>query len=138
MHHYTYSVEKIATVCYHQQMKGVFVMITLEALKQYGADTDTGLQRCMGNEALYLKLVGAACSETGFDTLADAVAKKDFETAFETAHALKGVLGNLSLTPLFDVTGEITELLRARTDTDYSDLLAKLREEKDKLAALCE
>ena len=113
-------------------------MITLDALKQYGADTETGLKRCMGNEALYLRLVGSACTEQGFDLLADSIAKKDYETAFETAHALKGVLGNLSLTPLFDVTCKITELLRERSDTDYSPLLAKLSEEKQKLVKLCE
>ena len=113
-------------------------MVTIDALKQYGADTDTGLKRCMGNEALYLRLVGSVCNEAGFDALAENIAKKDYESAFESAHALKGVLGNLSLTPLFNAVSEITEMLRARTDTDYSAYLAKLREEKDKLVRICE
>lgn len=76
-------------------------MITLEALKQYGADTEKGLAMCMGNEALYLRLVGSVPAETRFADLAGALEKKDLDAAFDAAHALKGVLGNLSLTPLY-------------------------------------
>ncbi|MCR5650386.1 MAG: Hpt domain-containing protein [Lachnospiraceae bacterium] len=112
-------------------------MITLDALKEYGADTETGLKRCMGNEALYLRLVGSVKDEPGFDALKDAIEKKDLDKAFDAAHALKGVLGNLSLTPLYDAVSGITEMLRARTDTDYSELLAKLQEARDELAGLC-
>jgi hypothetical protein len=33
-------------------------MITIEGLKEYGANVEEGLTRCMNNEAFYLKLVG--------------------------------------------------------------------------------
>ena len=33
-------------------------MLTTDALKQFGADVDDGLSRCMGNEAFYFKLIG--------------------------------------------------------------------------------
>ena len=62
--------------------------------------------------------------------------KKDMDAAFEEAHALKGVLGNLSLSPLFDTISEITELLRSKTETDYEPLLTKLLEEKDALSEI--
>ena len=32
-------------------------MITVEELRSAGADVETGLSRCVGNETLYLKLV---------------------------------------------------------------------------------
>ena len=32
-------------------------MLTVEKLKEYGADTGEGLNRCMNNEAFYLRLV---------------------------------------------------------------------------------
>ena len=32
-------------------------MITVEKLKQFGANTSEGLERCLNNEAFYLKLV---------------------------------------------------------------------------------
>ncbi len=32
-------------------------MMTIESLKEYGANVEEGLGRCMGNDALYLRLV---------------------------------------------------------------------------------
>lgn len=116
----------------------IAVMITLEALKQFGADTDKGLAMCMGNEALYLRLVGSVPNEAGFEKLAQSIGSKDYDAAFDAAHALKGVLGNLSLTPMFEKASEITDLLRSRTDTDYSSLLSQLSGMRDELAKLCE
>ena len=38
-------------------------MVTIEGLKQYGADVESGLKRCMNNEGFYLKLVQKAVDE---------------------------------------------------------------------------
>ena len=57
--------------------------------------------------------------------------------AFEAAHALKGVLGNLSLTSIYAPIVEITELLRNNTDMDYTSLLSNILEKKDELGRLC-
>ncbi len=113
-------------------------MITLADLRRYGADTERGLATCMGNEALYLRLVNSVPSEQRFEDLARAILEGNREDAFEAAHALKGVLGNLSLTPLFEKTSEITELLRSGEDADYEKLLAELTQERDTLKRLCE
>ena len=71
-------------------------------------------------------------------SIAKGIEAEDLDTAFEVAHALKGIYANLSLTPLLTPTSEITELLRARTKTDYTALLAEIRAQRDKLAALSE
>ena len=113
-------------------------MITIEKLNTFGANTAEGLARCFGNEALYLKLVATIPGEGNFDKLKNAIGDRDFENAFLAAHALKGVLGNLSLTPLYMKVVDITELLRSKTDTDYAPLLSDilaLQEELDKLCA---
>lgn len=110
--------------------------MTLDDLRAYGADVDEGLGRCMGNEGIYLRLVGTLKEEAGFGRLSDAIAAGDLDTAFEAAHALKGVLGNLSLTPLYEPMCEITELLRARTQTDYAPLLATIAEQREGLVSL--
>ena len=112
-------------------------MITIEKLKEFGANTDEGLGRCYGNEALYLRLVNMIPAEGNFDALKEALDNNDLDKAFESAHALKGVLGNLSLTPMYDACCEITELLRARTQMDYSELLNTLLEQRDTLSAMC-
>ena len=111
-------------------------MITVDALKQWGANTEEGLQRCMNNEALYLKLMNMFLENNSFNELKEALSNGDLDKAFQAAHALKGVLGNLSLTPLFDIDFEITELLRNRTKMDYSELLQKYENKYSELLAL--
>ena len=112
-------------------------MITIDHLKEYGANVDEGMARCMGNEALYLRLVTTIPAEANFDKLASSIEARDLDAAFDAAHALKGVTGNLALTPLYQAIFDITELLRARTDTDYSELIKSITELRDQLAALC-
>ncbi len=112
-------------------------MIPIEALKEFGADTEKGLAMCMGNEALYLRLVGSVPQEARFDELAKAIGEKNLDAAFDAAHALKGAVGNLSLTPIYEKASVITEHLRSREDMDYSTLLKELTDERDRLAKLC-
>ena len=113
-------------------------MLTLDGLRSYGANVEEGLARCFNNEAFYLKLVGMLQKETGFDRLEQAIHANDLDQAFEAAHALKGVLGNLSLTPVYDKVCEITELLRARKEMDYSGMLAEILEQRAILKEMCE
>lgn len=108
----------------------------IDELRAFGANVDEGLGRCMGMEALYLRLVGTAAADANFARLTDAVAAGDLDEAFEASHALKGVLANLSLTPLTEPVSEICELLRARTQTDYAPLLATIEARHAELLAL--
>ncbi len=111
-------------------------MITIEKLRQFGADTAQGLGRCMNNEAFYLRLVNMGLDDAGFEKLENALNNGDRKAAFEAAHALKGVLGNLSLTPLYDTVSEMTELLRADKDADYPALLGEVLKKRGELKAL--
>ena len=74
-------------------------MLTVNKLKTFGADVESGLARCMNNEAFYLKMVNMAAEDAGFERLKAAVESKEIPRIFEAAHALKGMLGNLALTP---------------------------------------
>ncbi|MBQ6595073.1 MAG: Hpt domain-containing protein [Clostridia bacterium] len=87
-------------------------MLTLEALREYGANTAEGMARCLNNEAFYLRLVGMALDDANFGRLREAIAEGDAKKAFEAAHALKGSIGNLALTPLYDPISALTERLR--------------------------
>ena len=110
-------------------------MLTIEKLRAYGADVEDGLARCMNMEDFYLGLVGKVCEDDKFPVLEQYLKDGDLDKAFETAHALKGMYANLSLTPLLKPVSEMTELLRARTDTDYFSLL---EEAKEKYKVLCD
>lgn len=111
-------------------------MLTIDALKNYGANTDEGLTRCMNNEMLYLRLAGKVLEDGNFDKLSSSIEAGNLDDAFEAAHALKGVLGNLSLTPLYEKASEITELLRSRTQTDYSPLVSAIMNDRNTLIEL--
>ncbi len=108
----------------------------LEDLIAYGADVDSGLARCMGNEALYLRLVETVKGDDGFAQLEEALRDGRLDDAFEAAHALKGVLSNLALAPLAKPVDVITELLRGRKVMDYAGLLAEIERELTRLRAL--
>ena len=113
-------------------------MLTIDALRQFGANTGEGLGRCLNNEAFYLRLVNMGLDDAGFGKLSDALAAGDTKAAFEAAHALKGVLGNLGLTPLYEPDSELTELLRSGADADYPALVADLLARLKTLSALRE
>lgn len=113
-------------------------MLTIDALKKFGADTDEGVGRCFGNEEFYLKLVKTVPNEPNFEQLVSAINSGDRNKAFEHAHALKGVLANLSLTPICDPASEITERLRAEENIDYAPLLDKMMTKLNELKAICE
>ena len=89
--------------------------MTLDALRAYGANTGEGLSRCMNNEPFYLRMVAMALADDNFDALASAVNAGDASAAFAAAHALKGCIGNVSLTPIFKPLCELTEQLRGKT-----------------------
>lgn len=112
--------------------------MTIDELKNYGADTAEGLRRCMNNEGFYLRLVKMIPGDANFPKLYGALEQGDLAAAFEAAHALKGSTGNLSLTPIFAPMSEITELLRTREQTDYTALITKIRKGRDELARICD
>ena len=108
-------------------------MASLEDLRAYGANVEEGLNRCVNNEEFYFKMVKKAVDDQSFEDLKKAIDEKNLDQAFEIAHALQGVFANLALTPLSEPISEAVELLRNRTDTDYSGYLEKIAKAKEEL-----
>lgn len=113
-------------------------MLTVDALREYGANVEEGLERCMGNEAFYFRMIKMAAADTGVEKLKSALAEGNLETAFEAAHALKGVMTNLALTPVADPVIDITEHLRAKEEMDYQPALELINRKFEELKTLCE
>ena len=112
-------------------------MITIDKLEAFGADTKEGLARCMDMEDFYLNLVSMQLDDGNFDKLEEAVAAGDTAEAFEAAHALKGALSNLALTPLAKPASEITERLRhADAVPDLSDIMPEFKKALEELRAM--
>lgn len=104
----------------------------IEKLRAYGADIEGALERFMGDEELYDSCIKLLLEEEAFDQLDRAIKEKYYKSAFEAAHTLKGVLGNLGLTPIFNSTSDIVELLRLNDveniDEEYKKWLLKKEE----------
>lgn len=100
--------------------------MNIDGLRELGANVEEGLERCMGMEDFYLEMIELGLSDERFETLGPTLEAGDMDAAFEQVHALKGVIGNLALTPLYETICEITEHLRAKENVDYKSLYNKL------------
>ena len=88
-------------------------MALLDDLKALGANTDEGLKRFMNHAPLYEKMILKFVESAQGLEVMPFLEAGDTETALTNAHTLKGVTGNLSLTPLFTAYDEIVTQLRA-------------------------
>lgn len=88
--------------------------MTLDALRAYGANIAEGMARCLNDEPFYLEMVTMALQDKNFDALKAAMDEKDVCAAFRAAHSLKGAIGNVALTPIYEPLCALTELLRGQ------------------------
>ncbi len=87
-------------------------MSLIEELKELGANTDEALNRFMNNQALYERMLRKLPASVKELNVMKALEEGDTETAFTAAHTIKGVTGNLSLTPLYRAYSDIVAYLR--------------------------
>lgn len=104
--------------------------------EEYGADYDTTMRRFMGNEAVYLRILSKLSADPNLQKLGNALCLDNLGEAFEAAHTLKGVTGNLGLTPLYDALCVIVEPLRAKRICDYTEMYKTIESEFRRVEAL--
>ena len=98
-------------------------------LERAGIDVADALARFMDNEALMLKFLLRFPEDKNFSQLEQALADGDATRAFEAAHTLKGVAGNLSMTRLFQQADRLTEDLRRQDLGAAKDSMPELEEQ---------
>ena len=91
---------------------------TRAALLAYGMDVDATLLRYGGNTSLLCRHLNRFPHEGSFALLEAAMQAGRVEEAKAACHALKGVSGNLGLTPLYTATGSMMASLRAGCQED--------------------
>ena len=109
-----------------------------EVFQQYGADYETTMARFTGNEQMYLKILSMLPRDKNLHRLDQALQAGDYPAAFDAAHTLKGMAGNLGLTPLYQAVCAIVEPLRAGEKLDYSPLYLSVQKEYEQAVALLE
>lgn len=79
------------------------------------------------SEQMLKKFVKMYQKDPSFSQLEEAVAQKDWQTAFRAAHTLKGVAQNLGLADLQRTASELTEALRGAKPLTQPELLDAVR-----------
>lgn len=87
-------------------------MKILDELAAVGSDINEGLNRLMKDENLYARLLKKFPASLEKQEVLPFIESGDIQTAILNAHTIKGVTGNLSLTPLYTAYTEIVDLLR--------------------------
>ncbi len=101
-------------------------MLTLNALKIYGADTASGLHRCLGDESFYLGLVEMLICDEKFDLLADAIRERNITACLHIAYALSDTADALALAPLAEQLEKLILCLQLQGDGAVLDRQHKL------------
>ncbi|MBR3266648.1 MAG: Hpt domain-containing protein [Bacilli bacterium] len=86
-----------------------------EFYSQIGGDYDRAIQMLM-NDAFILKLLKKFSEGNYYDELKKARDENDIPHIFAITHTLKGVAGNLCLTPVFEKASAICEATRNKKD----------------------
>lgn len=108
----------------------------LEELKKWGCDIDGALERFVGDEELYKTCLYTVLDDKAFAGLGEALHNNQVKEAFDHAHTLKGVLANMGLTPMYDITVQIVEPLRVGKSDGLLPIYEELLQAKDVLAGL--
>lgn len=98
---------------------------TRKALEAAGVDYETGLDRFMGNEALYEKFLIKFLSDTSYQTFVDSMQNGVMDQAERSVHTLKGTAGNLSFEQLFYSADTVVRAIRVKAPADKIRELCK-------------
>lgn len=101
-------------------------------LEEADFDVDGTLERFLGKEELYFKFLKKFKDDKNIQELLDNLHDEDVETAFRSAHTLKGVTANLGINLVLKKVVPIVEILRSKTMDGVEELLPELKEAYDK------
>ncbi len=106
-----------------------------DVLEAAGIAYQEGLQRCLGNHALYQRMLGKFLEDTSMEQAAQHLAAREYPQIFQYLHNLKGVSGNLSMTGLHQVCTDLVAQLRQENYAGLEEQFALLDGEYRKICA---
>ena len=105
----------------------------LKDLSFWGCDINEAMDRLMNDKEIFFKFLYQFKKDKNFLELENAIHKNDRKNAFECAHALKGVAGNLSLKPIYESITLLVDMLKKGEMSDAKPLLKNVLEKKEEL-----
>lgn len=101
-------------------------MDLLNELEKLGVNTNEALERFSGNSSLYIRMLGKFPASINDLEVMPCIESGDIETSITRAHTIKGVTGNLSITPLYNSYTKIVNDLRAGNPNSAKEELEKI------------
>lgn len=83
-----------------------------EVLLLAGIDIEEAMSRFMNNEGLMMKFLLRFPEDQSFAQMKKALEEKNADEAYQAAHSLKGLAGNLAMKKLFKVASQVVDDLR--------------------------
>ena len=108
----------------------------IKRLAVYGADIGGINDRFRGDAELYAKCFEEFLNEPNFDLLQSALKDGKYGEAFGAAHAIKGLAGNLGLTPFYVAVSALVESLLEKRYAQLKEKLENVIEARDRLRVL--
>ncbi|NCD04743.1 MAG: Hpt domain-containing protein [Spirochaetia bacterium] len=84
----------------------------LNKLKNWGCDINGALDRFLNDKDLYYECLSMFVEDQNFAALKLHINDANQKKPFSYVHTLKGVAGNLGISPLFESLSELCEALR--------------------------
>lgn len=108
----------------------------ISELSDWGCDIPGTMNRFSNDRNLFFKLLSYVPKQQEFNELGEMLQSGDVKGAFEKAHSLKGVLGNMGLTPMYEEAVAVTEPLRAGKTDGVQEHYEKLMQSLDRLCEI--
>lgn len=108
-------------------------------LKASGVDTDSALERFMGNQGLYVRFLLQLPDLLQFDEMNKALSEQDQEAFYHYIHTLKGTASNLGVSAVGDCAHAILAELRTggfRNMKKLQELLKEIETESERVVAI--
>ena len=106
----------------------------LDELKELGVNVEEGVERLGGNAAIYEKMLGSFLKMMKSYVVPLDFDGENYGDVIETAHAIKGAAGNLSVSPIYDSYAEIVNLLRSGQPQEARAVLKEILPVQEKIA----
>lgn len=108
-------------------------------LKKFGCrDIIATGERFLDDPDFYLEIVTGMLGDPGVERLGGEIERRETQAAFDTAHMLKGIVGNCGISALYDAVSQIVELLRggAPDPARLDELYGRMMEQKNRAEGL--
>ncbi len=105
------------------------------SLSKAGICSSEGIARFGGKSEIYEKYLIEFPQDPCFSRMCEAIESRDAKAAFEAAHALKGIAGNLSMTRLYDDLFPLVEELRQGSLEKVDELLRTVKKDYSEAVA---